>query len=236
MEKYCPSCYAVIDEDSSNCPVCGTRFDASPGVNRTMIISLVIVMALISASLLALFLTRPRDEAIQTAIELDGDFRDWSDVTSNSDPSEMAPFNHNVDIVDFRLDSRSSHLSFYIDVEGYMLAGEPGGEEHVDTVYIFIDADQNPDTGYFIDGIGADHMLEVYGGVERCRAAVIIPTQQLNRTGTIGMPKVRWMQLSEAPYWKRRCLSGTYILVHKMRLMCCSTCRAGMDPRISRIM
>jgi hypothetical protein len=48
-------------------------------------------------------------------------------------------------------------------VEGDMLAGEPDGEKHVDSIYIFMDTDQNPDSGYFIKGIGSDFMVEIYG-------------------------------------------------------------------------
>ncbi|UCF09226.1 MAG: FG-GAP repeat protein, partial [Thermoplasmata archaeon] len=44
-----------------------------------------------------------------------------------------------------------------------MLAGEAGGKRHVDSAYIFIDTDQEHTTGFFIKGIGADYMVEVYG-------------------------------------------------------------------------
>jgi hypothetical protein len=47
-----------------------------------------------------------------------------------------------------------------------MLAGEPdesSGSKLVDTVYIFIDTDQSTDSGYFIEGIGSDFLVEIFG-------------------------------------------------------------------------
>jgi hypothetical protein len=96
-------------------------------------------------------------------ITIDGKFEDWIGVTTTSDLIESAQFNPNVDIVEYRVDDRYSDLSFYLKVEGDMLAGEPGGGRHVDSAYIFIDTDQSPDTGFYIKGIGADFTIEVYG-------------------------------------------------------------------------
>jgi hypothetical protein len=76
---------------------------------------------------------------------------------------EVAEFNSNVDIVNYCIDNRSSKMSFYLEVQGEILSGEPYGEKHVDTVIIFLDTDQNPQSGYLIDGIGADFMIEIYG-------------------------------------------------------------------------
>ena len=169
MERYCPSCFAVIDEISSKCPVCGVGIKESEvrkkGFNRKLVIVPLVVMILITASLMALFISRIGEEKQKRAIVIDGEFEDWTGVTSNSDTAGLPFFNPNINIIDFRIDSRDSSLSFYILVngDGDMLAGEPAGEGHVDTAYIFIDTDQNPDTGYFINGIGADNMLEIYG-------------------------------------------------------------------------
>jgi hypothetical protein len=96
-------------------------------------------------------------------IDIDGRFGDWRGVTTFTDVEEIPGFNTNVDIVDYRIDDRRMDLSFYLRVEGNMLSGEPGGERRVDCAYVFIDSDRNVETGYFVEGIGADYMLEIYG-------------------------------------------------------------------------
>jgi tetratricopeptide (TPR) repeat protein len=99
----------------------------------------------------------------ETAIEIDGRFADWGGVNNLLDSQEAQPFNPNIDIVDYWIDDRYMELSFYLRVEGRILAGESGGEKHMDTAYIFIDSDSDMDTGFYIKGMGADYMLEIYG-------------------------------------------------------------------------
>jgi hypothetical protein len=100
----------------------------------------------------------------QERIEIDGSFGDWSGVIATTENFEAAPFNPNVDIVDYRVDDRQLELSFYLKVQGDMLAGEPASTgRHMDTAYIFIDTDLSSDTGYLIKGIGADYMIKVAG-------------------------------------------------------------------------
>jgi hypothetical protein len=44
-----------------------------------------------------------------------------------------------------------------------MLAGDPTSQNRTDSFNIFIDSDKNPMTGYRVNGLGADNMVEVYG-------------------------------------------------------------------------
>ncbi len=162
MQIQCPSCNALIDSGGSFCTACGAKLKVKKGVNRALIIVPIIAIILILASFVR-FTQFNDSETDQQGIEIDGDFSDWSDVISVSDNVEPSPFNPNVDIVDYRVDSSRSQLSFYLQVRGDMLAGEPSGDNYVDTIYVFIDTDKNPDTGYYINGIGADYMLMVYG-------------------------------------------------------------------------
>lgn len=99
-------------------------------------------------------------------IIIDGSFEDWSGVVNNTFDANVPPFPPDIDIVEYRVDDRQLELSFYLRVEGDMLAGEPdvpSGEKHVDTVHIFIDTDKSPDTGYYIHYIGADYMVKIFG-------------------------------------------------------------------------
>ncbi|UCF07779.1 MAG: zinc ribbon domain-containing protein, partial [Thermoplasmata archaeon] len=118
----------------------------------------IVVLFLVFSPYLLLTTSEP-----PAGIVIDGKFGDWTEVAGTSDTSEAPEFNHNVDIRDYRLEARDVELSLYLEVAGNMLEGEPGGNKHVDTVHIFIDTDRDPKTGYFITGIGADFMVEVYG-------------------------------------------------------------------------
>jgi hypothetical protein len=100
----------------------------------------------------------------EKGIEIDGNFRDWKDVIKTSDVGEALPFNSNVDIVDCGVDGKLQELSFYIKVYGRMLYGEPAiSGKHVDSAFIFIDADRSQKTGYIINGLGADYMIKIEG-------------------------------------------------------------------------
>jgi hypothetical protein len=123
-----------------------------------LIVTPILVLLLVLSPYLITFLSGSPD-----AIQIDGRFGDWNGVITSSDENEAVPFNPNVDIIDYRIDSRQLELSFYLKVDGHMLQGEPHGGKHVDTAYIFIDRDRHEDTGYFINGIGADYLIKIYG-------------------------------------------------------------------------
>ncbi|UCF07750.1 MAG: S8 family serine peptidase [Thermoplasmata archaeon] len=128
------------------------------GLIKLFVICFFLILMLVSPWFLNVMVT-PEDE-----IKIDGNFSDWSDVAFTSDSVETQPFNPNTDIVGYGVDSRLSSLSFYLSVEGNMLEGEPESSgRHMDTVYIFIDTDQFPKSGYMIRGIGADFMVKLEG-------------------------------------------------------------------------
>ena len=58
-----------------------------------------------------------------------------------------------------------NQVSIYIEVIGNILGGinNQKNEPNTDTIRVFIDVDLNAGTGYTINGLGADHMIEVYG-------------------------------------------------------------------------
>jgi hypothetical protein len=165
MEITCPICYSLIDDRDSNCPVCGAKLKEDKPSNLKSIVITVVIILLILTSFLVVFVIQKVEESTQPkGIEIDGDFSDWGDVMMVQDVGEAEPFNQNVDIVQYGVDGRYSELSFYIRVQGDMLAGEPqsiGG--HMDITYIFIDTHQSPQSGYLINGIGADFMVKVEG-------------------------------------------------------------------------
>jgi hypothetical protein len=99
-------------------------------------------------------------------IAVDGEFDDWEGVESYKDSSDSP--NPDIDISEYRMKTESLGTSFYLKVAGDILQGtsdsnSKGTQHGADSVRIFIDQDNNPDTGYSINGIGADGMVQIYG-------------------------------------------------------------------------
>ena len=65
--------------------------------------------------------------------------------------------NSNIDLVETGITIDNVHTSFLIKTS------EPLFFDEGNTVRIMIDTDNNPNTGYFIPGMGADNMIELYG-------------------------------------------------------------------------
>jgi hypothetical protein len=83
---------------------------------------------------------------------------DWNGVVSYSDG--MEGLNPNVDIEEYSATSNEKHLWTRVKVAGKIMGNEL---PDTSTVHIFIDSDRNPDTGYSIGALGADHSVRVYG-------------------------------------------------------------------------
>jgi hypothetical protein len=95
-------------------------------------------------------------------IKVDGKFADWTDVSKTPDTLNDAP-DPNVDIIEYTIEEELDLLSIYIRVEGDIFTGGPSPENVADVVNVFIDSDGNPETGYRVDGLGVDYMVNVYG-------------------------------------------------------------------------
>src|SRR5881296_1925430 len=95
-------------------------------------------------------------------IRIDGQFGDWA-----SQPTEAmgpgAALNPNIDVVRFGMVNNLGPYAFFVQVAGSALAGGEPSPGTMDTVRIFVDIDASAATGYRIDGLGADRMIEISG-------------------------------------------------------------------------
>ncbi len=90
---------------------------------------------------------------------IDGEFDDWDrDALYKDRVGE--PDNDHIDIVRFGGRIGDDVLYLYLEVAGRLFNGTALGG---DTVQVFIDVDNSERTGYSIRGIGADHLVEIYG-------------------------------------------------------------------------
>src|SRR2546428_117485 len=95
-------------------------------------------------------------------IQIDGQFNDWASVATEA-MAGGGVLNPNVDVVRFGVTPNLGPFAFYVEVAGAALAGGGPPPGTMDTVRIFVDIDGSSATGYRIDGLGADRMLEVSG-------------------------------------------------------------------------
>src|SRR5213593_4864298 len=95
-------------------------------------------------------------------IQIDGQFNDWASVATEA-MATGGVLNANVDVVRFGVTPNLGPFAFYVEVAGSALAGGGTPPGTMDTVRIFVDIDGSSATGYRIDGLGADRMLEVSG-------------------------------------------------------------------------
>ena len=93
-------------------------------------------------------------------MEIDGIFSEWEDIPAFTDSATDQIHNRDINLQEFKvLTNNWGEMAFYLEVEGTILIGNFG----LDSVNIFIDEDDNPETGYKINSLGADKMVAVTG-------------------------------------------------------------------------
>jgi len=120
------------------------------------------LIPLVSVVLLLLPLLTPgTDITSMYPIRIDGDASDWNPATIAIQASSPGG-NPNVDVVRFGIADNVDYLAFLVEVEGAALRG---GDvpPRVDSFYIFLDTDRDLATGYRVEPLGADRMIEVSG-------------------------------------------------------------------------
>src|SRR3989441_4194362 len=150
----------------------GFRSASLRGMMRTAgwklyVIPLVVVLLL----LMPLFFVAPYNGP-QSPIQIDGQFNDWTGVATEAMASGGV-LNPNVDIVRFGVVPNLGPIAFFVEVAGSALTGGGPSPGTMDTVRIFIDIDGSASTGYRIDGLGADRMIEVSGYAGRVQSSTL---------------------------------------------------------------
>ena len=126
----------------------------------------------VAASLLLLFTTAnlafgPFEAG--TGITVDASFGDWSAQGVVPFRAVHAASQPSLSLSAFAVHRVASHLYLWVEAEGRLLSDPTG----LDTVYAFLDADGNPDTGYRILGLGADFRVGVIGGNSTVESSVL---------------------------------------------------------------
>jgi hypothetical protein len=146
--------------------VSGTRF-ARPGIRglalpypSRRVRYLATVSGILAAVLIAglLFVPLPGPAA---PISIDGSFHDWGSVPK-FDAATLAS-DQNVSIASYAKLVDREALYLFVSTRGAMF----GDLVDYDGVYFLVDGDGDASTGYSFDGIGAEAVVEAFGGNER---------------------------------------------------------------------
>src|SRR3989440_430401 len=140
----------------------GLRSSGFRGMVRTAGWKLyVIPLVVVGLLLMPLFFVPPYQGAVHP-IQIDGQFNDWSSVAT--EPMAAGGLsNPNVDVIRFGIEPILGPVAFYVELAGAALAGGGPAPGTMDSVRIFVDIDGSASTGYHIDGLGADRMIEISG-------------------------------------------------------------------------
>ncbi len=88
-------------------------------------------------------------------MQIDGNFSDWKGIPLKG---EAQPAQHPLDMVQYASKLTDSGLFMYLETQSAHIFDTEGSR-----IYAFIDSDNNPSTGYRINGIGADYLCKIYG-------------------------------------------------------------------------
>jgi len=102
------------------------------------------------------------DEYNDELIQIDGQYSDWEKVPVLISDQDDVPDSSGPDWLDIKMDHDEEYLYFYtISQNTYNLDGSP--EFEFSRQLIFIDIDDDPNTGWFINGIGSDVLINGSG-------------------------------------------------------------------------
>src|SRR5256712_5435837 len=98
-------------------------------------------------------------------IRIDGQFSDWASVATEA-MARGSGLNPNTEVVRVGVVDNLGPIPIYVGGAGTALPGGGASPGVMDSVRIFVDIDGSATTGYRVDGLGADRMLDVsgYGG------------------------------------------------------------------------
>ncbi|MEE9116047.1 MAG: hypothetical protein V3U09_04040, partial [Thermoplasmata archaeon] len=128
------------------------------GARKRVGIRYVALAAAFVILVLGLYGIVPQAEKQVSPITIDGQFQDWSGVDLYTDQGQGP--NPDTSITGYGYTLDNGFFSFLIEVQGAALGDTTG----YDSFYLFFDQDNDPSTGYIVRDLGADYMIEVFGG------------------------------------------------------------------------
>src|SRR6266699_2585534 len=136
------------------------RIPAQPHWSHSVVGIAAVVALMVIVPILASILS-PGPNAPSSIIRIDGDFSDWANMASYGQSAADVTPNPAVHLVAMKVATQDQNLFVYTRVQGNMFQGTAVNE--TDSIFVFVDEDNNRNTGYPIGDLGADSLVEVYG-------------------------------------------------------------------------
>ncbi len=139
------------------------RIPESPHWSRSVVGIAAVVALMVIVPILASMLS-PGPTAPGSIIRIDGDFGDWASFPSYGDSPTDQVQNPSANLVTIKVVSQDRDLFVNAAVQGILFGGLSTNE--TESLFVFVDEDNNPRTGYPIGDIGSDAVVEVYGWIQ----------------------------------------------------------------------
>jgi tetratricopeptide (TPR) repeat protein len=151
----------------------------------------------------------PPAEDMAPPIVIDGQFQDWVDARLITEQGQGPNPDTSINNYGFRMDN--GYFSYLVGVQGTALGDSTG----YDSFYVFIDGDNNPDTGYIVRDMGAEYMIEAFGGAGKVAATPIY--LYMNSQDRHNFTQFTQLSTGRAAVSGNR-LEGQFILNHRFNL------------------
>ena len=155
---------------------------SQPHWSRSVIGIAAVVALMIIVPILASILS-PGPNPPSSIIRIDGDFSDWANMASYGQSAADVTPNPAVHLVTMKVATQDQNLFVYTRVQGNMFQGTAVNE--TDSIFVFVDEDNNRNTGYPIGDLGADSLVEVYGWHDLADIRHGISSFVFNETGQL---------------------------------------------------
>ena len=131
----------------------GSRSPSSKSRRYLILIALAVCALFLLPVLYVLIVPAPAEAK---TIDVDGEFDDWNKQVVYDESTSIAE--PALDIVDFAVATDPETVYGYVRTRGDVVS-----RQVIDRFYLFIDSDGNSATGYEMEGIGAEYVVEAYG-------------------------------------------------------------------------
>src|SRR5712692_7823072 len=136
------------------------RIPSQPHWSRSVVGIAAVVALMVIVPILASLLS-PSPSGPSAIIRIDGDFSDWAKFPTYSINPTVAIQNPAVNLQAIKIAAQDQELFVYARVQGQLFQSVAVNE--TDSMFVFLDQDNNRLTGYPIGDLGADSMVEVTG-------------------------------------------------------------------------
>lgn len=108
-------------------------------------------------------------------IAIDGNFADWSQISTFYDSPSDQIYNPDLNILESKVVYGSDRIDLFLGVEGTALGGRQVGNitNMADSIMVFVDIDSDPNTGYIIETLGAEIVVDAWGWDNNVQESVV---------------------------------------------------------------